>query len=175
MVDVTEIKRKVCLIGDWGVGKTSLVRKYVLDIFSDDYLVTIGTKVYKKRVKVEENQNKIIDLNLIIWDIMGQKEFQRTQAVAFHGSNGAIIVCDITRKETLDSIYQWRNQLFNATSEIPIIILANKFDLQDIAQVTSKDLNDVAEELNSTFLFTSAKSGENVESAFQEIGRRILK
>lgn len=174
MANVTEVKRKICIIGNAGVGKTSLIRKYVLDLFNDRYLSTIGSKVTKKRLNIEKDKDNIIDLNMIIWDIMGQKGFERTQTSSFYGAHGAIIVCDITRKETLSDIAHWRDLIFEIADEIPIIILANKHDLIKIAEFTKDDLDEVTNELQAPCFFTSAKTGENVENAFMEIGKKLI-
>ena len=138
MIKIDEFKRKICLIGDGGVGKTSLIRKYVLDQFDDSYLETLGTKASKKRIKYKINEDYIIDLNLVIWDIMGQREFRNIQVMAYKGANAALIVCDVTRKETLYNIAFWQMDLYRVTREIPIIILANKYDCQDQIQITEE-------------------------------------
>ena len=174
MVNVRELKRKIVLIGDWGVGKTSLIRKFVLDTFDDKYLVTFGTKVTKKRIKFIVDKDNITDMNLMIWDVMGQKEFKKVQTNAYRGTQGALIVCDITRAETLESIPKWKEEILEVTEKIPIIILANKVDLKDSCQVTTDDLIKVANELNVSSFFTSAKTGENVENAFQELGIKLM-
>jgi GTPase SAR1 family protein len=101
MVSVDGVKRKICLIGDWGVGKTSLIKKFVLDQFDDSYLATFGSKVYKKRLIYNDNQSNITNLNLMIWDVMGQPEFKQMRMIAYSGSQGAMIVCDLTRKQSL--------------------------------------------------------------------------
>ncbi len=175
MVSIKEIKRKICIVGDWGVGKTSLIRKFVLDHFDDSYLATFGTKVLKKRIKYEKDEELIIDLILVIWDVMGQKEFKRAQNLAYRDSQGAIIVCDVTRKETLYSVGMWQVELYNITQKIPIIVLANKIDLNGKAQITKDDLEEASKELRAPYYFTSAKTGENVEKAFRKIGRELIK
>ena len=174
MVNVTEVKRKLCLIGDWGVGKTSLVRRFVHNTFDDRYFETIGTKVIKKRIKYEKEAGKVIDLNLLIWDIMGQKEFIRTQELAFHGTQGAIIVCDFTRKETLENICHWQQVLFEISNPIPIVILANKNDLTNDAKFCHEDFCEVCEKLKAPYFSTSAKTGANVEEAFRTIGSELI-
>ena len=174
MVNVTEVKRKLCLIGDWGVGKTSLVRRFVHDTFDDRYFETIGTKVIKKRIKYKKEAGKVIDLNLLIWDIMGQKEFIRTQELAFHGTQGAIIVCDITRKETLDNLCHWQQTLFDIAKPVPIIILANKNDLTNDVKFSNEELCEVCEQLEAPYYLTSAKTGVNVDESFRQIGRELI-
>ncbi len=174
MVTVSEIKRKIVLIGDWGVGKTSLIKKYVFDQFDDDYITTLGTKVTKKRIKYKISEEKIIDMNLMIWDVMGQRDFKKIQLMSFKNANGALIVCDVTRTETLESLGTWRSDLYEVTGEIPIIILANKSDLKNEVKFTFDDLSEVAGKLNLPFYFTSAKTGENVNNAFINIGKKLF-
>jgi small GTP-binding protein len=175
MVSITEIKRKICLIGDWGVGKTSLIKKFVLDQFDDKYLATFGTKVTKKRIKFRKDNDKIFDLYLMIWDVMGQKQFIKARKMAFSGTQGALIVCDISRLDTLKNVGNWKDELFKISKPVPIIILANKYDLKEEAKFNSEDLAEVANELHAPHYFTSAKTGENVEKAFRELGKKLIK
>ena len=174
MVEIQEVKKKICLIGDWGVGKTSLIRKYVFNQFDDKYLVTFGTKISKKRIKYKLQEDRMIDLNLLIWDIMGQKEFKKVQLNAYKSANGAFIVCDVTRRESLNNILNWHSDLLSITGDIPVVILANKHDLLNQGEFTNKDVEDLANNLNAKYFFTSAKTGFNVEDAFKEIGKRLL-
>ncbi|MCK5559438.1 MAG: GTP-binding protein [Thermoplasmata archaeon] len=174
MVEINEVKAKICLIGDWGVGKTSLIRKFVLDQFDDKYLVTFGTKVSKKRIKFKKYKDSVTDLNMVIWDIMGQDEFKVIQKNAYSGTHAALIVCDITRKDTLKTIKKWRDDIFSVTKEIPVVVLANKSDLQDQRKFKIDDLTKVASEINAKYFFTSAKTGQNVESAFRAIGKKLI-
>jgi small GTP-binding protein len=174
MVSIYELKRKIVLIGDWGVGKTSLIKKFVFDQFEDKYISTLGTKVTKKRIKFKVSQNKIIDMNLMIWDVMGQEEFKSVQKMSYKNANGALLVCDITRKETLERIKNWRNDIFDIAGKIPLIILANKSDLKDQAEFSAGDLAIVSNMLSSQYFLTSAKTGENVENAFISLGKKLL-
>ena len=174
MVLVKKVKCKICLIGDWGVGKTSLIRKYVLDQYDDSYLTTLGTKASKKHIIYNNGGKKITNLTLQIWDVMGQKEFNKIQKLAFRGTQAAFIVCDITRKDTLDNLMTWKLEIFEIADDIPIIILANKYDLLDQAEFTLEDLNTVTKKLKADSFFTSAKTGENVENAFTELGSKLI-
>ena len=115
------VKRKIVLLGDAAVGKTSLIRKFVLDSFDDDYITTIGTKVTKKEVILQDQDTTVI---LMLWDILGQKDYRRLQAASFSGAQGAIIVLDRTRNETLESILEyWMPSLEQFSPSIPLIIL----------------------------------------------------
>jgi len=168
------LKKKICLLGDPAVGKTSLIRKYVLDKYDDEYISTLGTKVTKKElVFIDEVTKSEIDMTLIIWDVLGQKEFHRIHEAAFQGSKGAFIVCDITRFETVASMEDWIYKLLEVAGQIPIILLANKSDL--VANPDVSYLEGVAKTFNASFYLTSAKTGKNVAEAFFKLGTLVAK
>ena len=167
------VKKKICLIGDPAVGKTSLIRKYVTDVFDDKYIGTLGTKVTKKRVLIEQPEINY-DLTLAIWDILGQKEFQRIQNMAYRGAKGVFLVCDLTRKDTLDNLQEWSNAIKQVTNEIPIVIVANKCDLENQAY-GEDEIRNVSKSLNnSPYIITSAKTGDNVNEAFYKMGEFVI-
>ena len=97
------VKRKVLMVGEGGVGKTSLIRRFVVDKFSDDYIVTIGTKVTKKDLRIDVGA-RTVDLSLMIWDVLGQKGYRGIQAASFDSARGVLLVYDVTRPETRDSL-----------------------------------------------------------------------
>ena len=168
-------RRKICLLGDAAVGKTSLIQRYVMDKFDDKYVVTLGTKVTMKDMVIEKpGEDEIVNLTLMIWDILGQREFKRLQASFYKGSNGTIVVADLTRKETLDNIHDWVLALFNTAGKVPVLLLINKSDLTEQAAFTEDDIKKIAEKYNTSYLFTSAKTGENVEKAFLNISNMLL-
>jgi small GTP-binding protein len=167
---------KICLFGEASVGKTSLIRRYVLDIFDDKYLATIGAKVSKKKVTVPVKEEENVDLTMMIWDIMGQKGFRKLLEEAyFAGASAAVGVCDITRRETLADLEEWIREIYGVTGKIPIIILANKVDLKGPNTLTEDDVRSIAIKYNAPYLFTSAKTGENVDNAFQKLSELIVK
>jgi small GTP-binding protein len=118
-----------------------------------------------------------IDLNLMIWDLMGQKEYEIFHKSTFKGASGAIIVCDITRMDTLDNVPTWVSNLFNITGNIPIIVIVigNKKDLIAEKAFEFVDLEDIARVCKARAFLTSAKTGENVETVFTHLGEEILK
>ena len=167
------VKRKVVLLGDAAVGKTSLVRKFVYDVFDDKYIMTIGTKVSKKVISLKWEDMEV-DLNLIIWDVLGQQGFTRVQEKAFEGSDGALLVCDLTRKETLYNISRYWLPTLERVAGVPAVLLANKSDLPNW-EFKEDELKKFSETLGLPYMLTSAKTGENVEASFHKLGELMFK
>jgi small GTP-binding protein len=169
-------KLKICLIGDVGVGKTSLIRRYVLDVFDDKYIATIGTKVTKKEIEVKDPKTgQPIKVVLLIWDIMGQPSFREVLREAyFYGAEGALAVCDVTSKESLGELRYWVKAMTATTGKVPIVFLGNKCDLRDDTRVPFQDLEVFAKKHDAAAMLTSAKTGYNVEQAFVAMVERLL-
>lgn len=167
-----EFEKKILLLGDGAVGKTSLVRRFVIDKFADKYITTIGTKTSRKELEFDYPTEQLqLKLQLDIWDILGQKGMERAYTIYFKGAEAVLYVCDGTRKETLDSIATWVDEVkANAGKALPGILACNKIDLANEIQVTPEELEAAAKTYGLTLLRTSAKTGENVEQAFREIG-----
>jgi small GTP-binding protein len=165
---------KICLVGDPEVGKTSLVRRFVMDQFDDSYMLTIGAKVMKKTVVVR-NEGKDVSVTLLIWDVMGQKNFKVVESIALQNIVGGLVVCDITRRPTLEGLEYWVEAIRGITPGIPIIILGNKSDLAGQAQISEADLGEASKFLTSTWYMTSAKTGDNVETAFTKMAEYCLR
>ena len=110
----------------------------------------------------------------MIWDLAGQEEFKVSQNIGYRDSKGAILVVDLTRKETLANIMRWRDSLMMVAGNIPMILLANKNDLKDDAQITKEDLDILGKDLNIPCYLTSAKTGKNVEMAYKILGGFML-
>ncbi len=168
-------KLKLCLFGSGGVGKTSLIRRYVYDEFDDKYLQTIGTKVSKKVVDVFVN-GEDVEVQLYIWDIMGQKNYRDALKEAyFHGADALLGVADITRKETLYELDEWIEAMKGVVKpDAPIIFLGNKWDLKEQAQFGREEMELMAEKHNGDYYFTSAKTGEHVEEAFEKLAEKAV-
>jgi len=174
--EVTRLIKKICILGDGAVGKTSLIRRYVHDVFDDKYLSTIGAKITKKVVTLKYHGAKPdVVLTLMIWDIAGQKDYNNVHPTYYQGAEGALVVSDITRKETLKSMPQWIESVYSVAGNVPIVFLANKSDLKMQAAFNEDDMKKIAARFKSPYLSTSAKTGQNVEEAFSTIGRELLK
>lgn len=170
---MTTISKKVCLLGDFAVGKTSLVRRFVYDLFSDKYISTIGVKVSRKTVAVPRNDS-VVELAMMLWDLGGSEEFRRVRASYLRGAAGAVLVCDLTRSETLDSLGTYVDDLLNANPDARVVLAANKCDLTDQQRLTVARVEAVAASLDSPYYVTSAKTGDEVEMLFRHLARLLM-
>ncbi len=169
-----KVVKKVCLLGDSSVGKTSLIRKFVFDAFDDKYIATIGTKTTKKEIQINY-MGKDTNLVLVIWDVLGQKEYRGVHAMSFKGTSGALLVCDVTRPDTLGSLEgYWAKELEKVAGKVPLIFLGNKCDAVSEAKLGMRELSEVAFAFDSGSYLTSAKTGENVEHAFKALAIALL-
>ncbi|NEP78276.1 MAG: GTP-binding protein [Okeania sp. SIO3C4] len=171
------ISKKICLVGDFGVGKTSLIRKFVDRQFSDQYLSTVGVKISRKKVdlpKTEVEKNNF--LQLLIWDLEGHTKFKGIAPSYLQGASGAIVVADVTRQETIENLSE-RLDLFLSVNPKSVAILAlNKSDLVDaeiINQLLSKFEHQEDERVIATYS-TSAKTGDNVDDIFHKLSYGML-
>ncbi|MCK4718248.1 MAG: GTP-binding protein, partial [Thermoplasmata archaeon] len=170
----SELKKKLLLLGDGAVGKTSLVGRFVLDKFDDRYITTIGAKVTKKDIqfKVGGEPTKFC---MMLWDILGQQGYSSIQKASFAGADGALLVCDVTRAQTVESLKTyWIPQLKEVVGDVPLVFLANKADLKD-REVGPQEMFDLVGDYNANFFFTSAKTGMNVNLAFYKLAFYLLK
>lgn len=176
MNDEDLMKVKICFIGDAGVGKTSLIKRYVLDVFDDRYIATIGTKVTKKVIETKDSKTgEPVRVMMLVWDIMGQKGFRELLREAyFFGAHGAIAVCDVTNRETLDELRYWIKALTDVAGDVPIVFVGNKADLENGAVLHEEDLKALADKYNAPEFMTSAKIGENVETIFKTLAEKIV-
>src|SRR3990172_7149375 len=177
MVEFKRMKMKVCLVGEAAVGKTSLIRRFVLDDFDDKYIQTLGTKVSKKEILTQATDGTgELRIDITIWDIMGQKGFRELLKEAyFYGAKGILAVCDVTRRSTLDDLDDWIEGVYSVTGKVPIQFLANKVDLKDKAELGEAEIQQAIRAYDSPSFFTSAKTGENVEAGFQSLAERVAK
>ena len=157
--------KKVILLGNFGVGKTSLVRQYVFHKFSEDYMTTIGVRIDKKVVAVDKGE-----VSLIIWDIAGESTHQKIPDSYKLGAHGIIYVIDVLRPSTYRAIEDEISSLQNLLPNAPIIKVANKIDL-----LTEKERIEIFNNLPlNDYVLCSAKNGENVETAFHKLAGRLI-
>ncbi len=170
------LKSKICLVGEKGVGKTSLIRQFVLNMFEDKYITTVGTKVTKKEVMILKPEIEAeVHVDMTIWDIMGEKGFRELLKDAyFFGANGILAVCDITRRKTLNDLDDWIDGVENVVGKVPIFISVNKCDRMDEAQFSMREVEQMAKAFDSQHLYTSAKTAEGVEDCFKRLGDLVV-
>jgi len=168
------IKRKVLLLGDGAVGKTSLIRRFVVDKFSDEYITTIGTKVTKKDLRLE-SPARAIDLTFMIWDVLGQKGYKNIQESAFLGSKGALLVYDVSRPDTIKSLKEyWLKNLGKVLGSTPFVLVGNKVDLLRDRSQAEETLEYLKDSNGVRGFLTSAKTGENVEACFGQLAKDVI-
>lgn len=160
------IAKKICLLGAFSVGKTSLVRRFVHSAFSDRYLTTVGVKIDKKSVQVGDQ-----DITMILWDLHGEDRLQAVRETYLRGSSGALLVADGTRPETIKVALDLETRLRRVSGDVPTRLLINKVDLAAEWPTPQEELPLPADR---SPLFTSAKSGDNVERAFLELAEQML-
>ena len=164
------IQKKICLLGDFSVGKTSLIRRYVEERFDENYLSTIGIHMSRKRLRRNEHF-----LDLFIWDLAGGEDFTRVGQNYLRGATAAIIVCDLTRKNTLPALTYYADQVKSINPNASLLIVGNKFDLSEERVIFHDDLMDEISAFCDSYLLTSAKSGHNVKEAFAQIANMVEK
>jgi small GTP-binding protein len=159
------LQNKICMLGGFGVGKTSLVSRFVSSIFSDTYLTTVGVKIDKKKVALDSGE-----MTLMLWDIYGQDEFQTVRDSYLRGATGYLLVADGTRYSTLDTAVALQKRAESVIGRVPFLLLLNKRDLEREWQVDEQTLVTLAER-GWRVVKTSAKTGEGVEDAFTTLAR----
>ncbi|MDR2076048.1 MAG: GTP-binding protein [Desulfovibrio sp.] len=162
------ITKKICMLGAFAVGKTALVQRYVHSIFSDRYLSTVGVKISKKNVTLDNQE-----ISLVLWDLEGKDTYTEVNISYLRGAMGFFIVADGTRRDTLDTALNLRTLALNLTGPVPHSLLLNKADLAPAWEVTTEDLAALREGGLPIFE-TSAKTGLGVEEAFAALARDML-
>jgi small GTP-binding protein len=162
------MQKKICMVGAFATGKTSLVTRYVHSIFSEKYQTTVGVKIDKKTVDIQDHK-----LNFILWDIHGEDEFQKIRMSYLRGSAGYILVVDGTRKNTLEKAFDIQTRVEAAIGKVPFILVLNKEDMTDEWEIEKTDIDAVVKK-GWTMIKTSAKNGLGVEEVFQALAKQIL-
>jgi small GTP-binding protein len=178
-----DFKCKIILLGDGSVGKTAIQNRYVHKQFSDDYYATIGVDLATK-----DQQVGSYNIKFQIWDIAGQPHFHEVRKSYYSFASAGIVVCDVTKPDTIDNINNWIVELWkhNGKGPIPLVLVGNKIDLQDteINSLTNQLLSDFVAEINSktirtsgfknSYIPASAKTGVNIKKIFRQIGIHII-
>ncbi len=158
-------RKKICLIGDFAVGKTSLVKRYVDNVFSEDYMTTVGVSIVTREVRLDRDAL----VKLVIWDIAGADRLSTVSRAYLAGANGCIFVADGTRPDTFDAALELKESVNAALSHPRSVSLINKHDLADQWRIDSEQRAQL-----SDWKLTSAKTGEGVEDAFLALARAFL-
>lgn len=164
------IQKKICMLGATGVGKTSLVQRFVKSIYSEKYHSTIGVKIDKKTFSVYGE-----DVTLLLWDLQGEDDQHKIRPSFLRGASGFFVVVDLTRHETLVTAFSIQQMVENEVGDIPFYILLNKNDLTEELDITEEEIADIQKNHNWRILRTSAKSGDKVEQAFYELAELMIK
>lgn len=159
------IQKKICMLGGFGVGKTSLVSRFVHSIFSDKYLTTVGVKIEKKSVKLPDQ-----DVDLIVWDLHGEDEFQKLHMSYLRGSSGYLLVVDATRRATLDMALMLHAKAQWAVGQVPVMLAINKVDLESTWELDQTAMD----QLKCPVVKTSAKTGNQVDETFTALARAMI-
>ncbi len=163
------LQKKICLLGAFGVGKTSLVRRFVDTIFSDAYLTTVGVKIDKRLVTVRGEQ-----MALILWDIAGEDAVAAVRVSYLRGAAGYLLVVDGTRPETLDTAESIQKRITAEVGSVPFFVLLNKSDLVEDWALPPERI-EALEAAGWTFRRTSAKTGDSVEETFADLAARLAR
>jgi small GTP-binding protein len=166
---------KICVVGDGGVGKTSMVLRYTDNKFKENYIMTIGTNFGMKSIKLPEKPgDKVI---LQIWDLAGQDQFQTIRPLFYQGAKSIVYVFDLTRKNSIVNLFKWKEEVEQIVGSIPCILVGNKLDLVNYEKkkADKEEVDFVKTKLNASSYFeTSAKAGFNIDNAFMESAKCIF-
>src|SRR2546428_4835578 len=166
---------KVCVVGEEGVGRSSLIHLFVSGAFDESYIRTLGAVGSKKTVALGSMQGRPVEIDMMILDIMGKRTFlQLFKEAYFHGAKGVLAVFDMTRAESLRDLTKWIDGVRDSVGPCPVYALGNKTDLAHRREVNSEDASTVLASYECPVLYTSAKTGENVEQAFQGLAKTIV-
>jgi len=167
---MTTLTSKICIVGDFAVGKTSVCERYVNNQFSDKYLTTIGVKVDTKELEL---CSRGASVKLVLWDVAGTDRFGNKEFAYLRGAAGFVFVADGTRSMTLRTVQRLRKDILQRCGEQPQVLLINKHDLSDTWEVTDELIEELETRFGSVFL-TSAKTGEMVEDALKHLAEMVV-
>lgn len=173
-MSVEALKAKVVLLGDGGVGKTSLIRRFVVDQYSDDYITTVGTKVSKRSLSLGHPAAEV-EMTMQIWDVLGQKGYSGVQETAMKGAQGVLMVYDVTDDNSRRSLEDyWLPAVWRLAGRIPMVLAGNKVDLVFDRIWADEYVYFLAQKYECPGVLTSARTGDHVEPAFKSLAEQIL-
>lgn len=164
--------KKICLLGEFSVGKTSLIRRFVENRFDERYLSTVGVLVSRKNLVVDRPAP--VALTLMIWDTAGSEAFSTVVRSYYQGAAGALVVCDLTRAETLAALGDYTTNLRVVNPGARVVLVANKVDLVSQREISDEQLATLARHLEAPLVLSSARTGEGAEDAFQLLANAIV-
>jgi len=162
------IQKKICMLGAFATGKTSLVARFVKSIFSEKYHTTVGVKIDKKVLKISDQE-----VMLMLWDLAGEDEFNKVQMSYLRGSAGYILVVDGTRRATLDKAFSLQKNVEEAVGKIPYVLVLNKADLIEDWEIDTVTIDELTSK-GITVITGSAKTGEGVEELFLSLTQKMV-
>ncbi|MBD2494187.1 Rab family GTPase [Nostoc sp. FACHB-280] len=162
------LQKKICMVGAFATGKTSLIARFIYSIFSERYYTTVGVKIDKKTLNLQGN-----DVNLILWDLYGEDEFQKVRMSYLRGSSGYILVVDGTRRNTLDKAFELQTKVEETVGKVPFILVFNKWDMAEEWEIEPQELDSILSK-GWNVIKTSAKTGQGVEEVFQTLAHQII-
>lgn len=162
------IQKKVCMVGAFATGKTSLIARFIKSIYSEIYQTTVGVKIDKKSVNVRAQE-----VHLMLWDIYGEDDFQKLRLSYLRGSSGYLLVVDGTRRPTLDKALDIQKKVEETIGSVPFILILNKFDLVDEWEIDDTVMSELSKK-NWTVIQGSAKTGLGVEEAFIRLTEQMV-
>jgi len=166
-----EYAYKLILGGEGGVGKTSMVMRFVQDNFQENYKATIGTNIMKKECDFKDLDTKV---RFVIWDLAGQAQFTRVRQTYLKNSEAGLLIFDVTRRETFDKIKKWHEDILKDSKNTSLILIGNKIDLLDQRVVKREEAEALAKELGLSYFETSAKDGIGVNDAFKMLALQMI-
>ena len=159
-----EYRYKIVMLGDGAVGKTAMTTRFTQNFFDADYKRTIGSDFAIKRLTIDDIDAQV---TLQVWDLAGQPRFESVRQGFYRGARGGLLLYDVTRRRTFLNIENWKEEAFtNLQKEVPLVLVANKVDLEDSRVISTNEGEEYAKENNFIYVESSALTGENVEDAY---------